>query len=313
MLKDIGLSSPRVKVVVRNDIAAMSDMLLSRGPSGLELGISPRPHRSVTRAKAVPFLYYFSQCDLTVTQVTCNTSDGNLPSEARFSYSSFSEHVIPLPDLYFFQSGGYSALRDLVSKNPKPWHERSGDIVWRGAPNGNGYLSFAPEIRNHPTLRQRIRMAWICRDSEVDFRFVFPEHEKDAAVAQRAGFVGTRIPSDQWIGKKYAIDIDGFSNAWDNFYHRLLMGCCVLKVQSDFGFRQWYYGELKPFVHYVPVKADMSDFFEKVDWVRSNPQQAGSIASAGQAMANSLTFESEIARAAPIDEAICLRAMPDHF
>lgn len=303
MMRRLALPAPAFKFVNTDEVLSGTDVLLRRTGTGLEVGLHPLTgHRDVllrytVGEKYVPFLHYFTQCDPSVTSVMCNASDGDFPSAARFSFSSFSKDVIPLPDLYFFRQSGYADLRDKVAHSQIPWRERCDKIVWRGGPNGNGLQSYASEVSTHPSVRHRIRMAWVCRNSEIDFRFVYQKRDPYAAVARRAGFEGERIPVTEWMGKKYAIDIDGFTNAWDNLYHRLLMGCCVLKVQSEFGFRQWYYDALKPYEHYVPVRADFSDLFEKVDWVRSNPRQAEQIAAAGQALAHSMTFESETARA----------------
>lgn len=66
----------------------------------------------------------------------------------------------------------------------------------------------------------------------------------------------------------------------------------MFKVASPAGFRQWYYDRLRPFEHYVPVNADMSDFAEKIDWARSHPAEARQIAVAGRAFALGLDFEA---------------------
>ena len=78
---------------------------------------------------------------------------------------------------------------------------------------------------------------------------------------------------------------------------RLLLGCCVLKIQSEHGFRQWYYERLTPWQHYVPVRADMSDLIEKIGWCRSHDGECAEIAGAGQAFAHAMTVEGEISEA----------------
>ncbi len=78
---------------------------------------------------------------------------------------------------------------------------------------------------------------------------------------------------------------------------RLLLGCCILKIQSQHGFRQWYYDRLKPWRHYVPVREDMSDLIEKIDWCRYHDADCAEIASAGQALARAMTVEGEISEA----------------
>jgi len=82
-----------------------------------------------------------------------------------------------------------------------------------------------------------------------------------------------------------------------NLFTRLLIGCCVLKVGSPRGFRQWYYDDLEPWVHYVPVKADLSDLCDKIAWSAANGDECEKIAARGQAFALERDYDSEIATA----------------
>ena len=97
-------------------------------------------------------------------------------------------------------------------------------------------------------------------------------------------------------GRRFALDVDGNTNAWANLFQRLLLGCCVIKVASAGGFRQWYYDDLVAWRHYVPVKADMTDLREKIEWCRENLDQCEAIAAEGQKLALAMTFEREVAR-----------------
>jgi hypothetical protein len=156
-----------------------------------------------------------------------------------------------------------------------------------------GHFNLDPAFNNHPGVIQRLRMAQHCRDTEIDFRFV-PAHflPYDNAL-QMGGLLADPIPALDWATAKFAVDIDGFTNAWSNFMQRLKLGCCILKVDSQFGFTQWYYDQIRPWEHYVPIRADLSDLHQQIDWVRSNDAQAAEIAANGQRFASRLTMDSE--------------------
>jgi len=62
---------------------------------------------------------------------------------------------------------------------------------------------------------------------------------------------------------------------------------------------------MNPWRHYVPVRADMTDLIEKIDWCRSRDYECAAIAAAGQAFAEAMTVESEIAEAVRRLEADC--------
>lgn len=38
-----------------------------------------------------------------------------------------------------------------------------------------------------------------------------------------------------------------------------------------------FYSDLKPYVHYIPIKADLSDLVEKVRWAKSHDEEARKI------------------------------------
>ena len=44
----------------------------------------------------------------------------------------------------------------------------------------------------------------------------------------------------------------------------------------------WLYTVLKPFEHYVPVRPDLSDLIERIEWLRANDAKAQKIAEAGR-------------------------------
>ncbi len=71
---------------------------------------------------------------------------------------------------------------------------------------------------------------------------------------------------------------------------------CVLKVTSPF--EQWFYQDITPWVHYVPVQSDFSDIEEKIEWCLANDSEASQIAAAGQRFALNETFDKVRAKCA---------------
>ena len=121
---------------------------------------------------------------------------------------------------------------------------------------------------------------------------VRPSHLRENI--RNANIVKDRVERLFFSRQKYVIDIDGNSSAWSGLFCSLIGGSCVLKVASMFGFRQWYYNSLQPWLNYVPVLADLSDLAAKVDWVRRNDREAEQIASRGGELAASITLENAL-------------------
>jgi len=71
----------------------------------------------------------------------------------------------------------------------------------------------------------------------------------------------------------------------------MLTNSVILRVKSDFV--HWCDSELKPGVHYVEIKEDLSDLREKLDWCKSHDAECKQIANAGYEFAKSkLTDET---------------------
>lgn len=252
--------------------------------------------------RSAVYVHYLALTRKAGSSIICDTSDGNNPSMADIRFSSPFLKDGLVPDIYFHSTHGYQHMRSLYKNNSLPWEERSDKMIWRGGANGNGLRICDESLTSNAAINQRIRFAIACKNTEIDFRFVNAE---EFGVLERMNLTGCRIDSATWLQRKFAIDIDGFSNAWDNLYHRLLFGCCVLKVDSQIGFRQWYYNKLKPFENYIPIKADLSDLHDQLDWVRSHPQDVKDIAASGCELAHSMTFETEMRYAVDEINRIC--------
>ena len=246
-----------------------------------------------TRNKIAPYAFWLQHTSDNVRQITVNAADGNFASIADYRFSSMSDRHVLLPDAHFFAERGYAETDAFALDNNVPWDDRSDEIVWRGSVNGTGHWSVDPEKVALPGMMQRLHMAHQCKALGIDFRFVVKPVAHDYPVLKNGGFLGDFIPTHDWAGKKYAIDIDGFTNAWCNFMQRMKLGCCVLKVDSPFGYRQWYYDRIKPWEHFVPIKADLSDLQQQVDWVYTHADKAREIAANAQDFARSMIFENE--------------------
>ena len=100
--------------------------------------------------------------------------------------------------------------------------------------------------------------------------------------AIRRGGAGVPVDPVALLKYKYVINIHGNGNEWSNRFRMLLSsGALVLKQESTL-FEYWE-RNLRPFEHYIPVKADLSDLIEKVEWARDNDDAARRIASAAVA------------------------------
>lgn len=227
--------------------------------------------------------------------IFADLSDGgnDMPLSSReinLSFSSNNKKAVLIPDHNFTSTKGYAELRNLISKTVSPWNKRKNRVTWRGSVTGNGLTYSTPFEFDNLELLPRVRMCLkLLNHPHTDVAIVINKWiEQDAFAYQKlveAGIAKPTIQQEEWLGFKFAIDIDGNTNAWQNFFSRMLMGCCVIKIDSFQNYQQWYYHQLEPWKHYVPAKADLSDLKEKIEWCQANLDECEQIATNAQKIA----------------------------
>jgi len=74
---------------------------------------------------------------------------------------------------------------------------------------------------------------------------------------------------------KYIIHIDGHVSAFRLSYE-FSMNSTILLVDSNW--KIWFSNMIKPYVHYVPVKSDLSDIYDQIKWCKENDEKCKEIA-----------------------------------
>ena len=199
-----------------------------------------------------------------------------------------------LPDPYYMASHGYRELRRSAAAL-HDWTSRSDVVAWRGSVTGDNMIAAPQDL-------PRIRLALACRDmpnTDVGLIGVHSTMNNGRPPGLLDDFVNAHaLRRDRWnmedFGRyRFAIDIDGHANAW-GFLEKLIVGCCVLKVESPF--EQWFYNRIKPWRHYVPIRSDLSNLHEIMEWCFANEAQCRWIADNGARVAASLTMARELPR-----------------
>ena len=230
-----------------------------------------------------------------VQRVVCDISDGAREPSDRLLFSGSAPNALLVPDSEFYNSNAYAHVH-AYKIGQRPWSERDQAFVWRGSTTGTEDHSFGSGIER----LQRVRFCLMSReipDTDCKISKITEplDQHRDQLELSALEICGESVAERSWADRKFAFDIDGNTNAWSNFFVRMLLGCCVLKVDSPFGFRQWYYERLTPWTHFVPIKSDLSDLHQKIDWCRSNLGQCEEIASAAQRFSSQMTVHGEIA------------------
>lgn len=88
------------------------------------------------------------------------------------------------------------------------------------------------------------------------------------------GYMSESLSMADWGQYRYTIDIDGFGPSW-KFFPCLAQGMVVFKVASNFNL--FFSSFLRPYEHYIPVSADLSDLEQKIKWALEHQKECSAI------------------------------------
>jgi hypothetical protein len=174
---------------------------------------------------------------------------------------------------------GYEMIREEIIKENKehPWATKKSQAFWRGGANG------APITWDNwdQLPRMKLVLMSLAFPQEIDARLVNLHHLMYSPpgikkTVKSKGMVSRWVDKADHLKYKYLVDIDGGSCTFERYFWLLLSNSVTLKQITSS--RQWFYGALKPYEHYIPVNEDLSDLREKIQWAREHDEEARKIA-----------------------------------
>ena len=219
---------------------------------------------------------YTKYCPILSMVTTDKNADIPFPTMEDWARVSSLENKLFYPD---FKNYSYSFETD--------WDKKIPTAVFRGASTGCGVtVETNPRLKlallskqspiegGYPLLNAGISK-WNCRPrkiiNEPFLKVIDPEELKRKHQIELVNFLS---PVEQ-SRFKYIINVDGHVSAF-RLSLELSMGSVVLLQESKY--RIWFRKYLKEYVHYVPIKNDLSDLFEKIRWCRENDEKCKEIA-----------------------------------
>ena len=173
-----------------------------------------------------------------------------------FSKRINDHSAICFPDIYYILHKGYHKLLKNIDNNLVNWDNKINKLIYRGN-NINGYLYNFIEYK----------------DKNKNPRQFFCEKFKNN---QFVNLDNHKLSKSEQIKYKYIIDIDGYTNSWEGTIWKLYSGSLIIKQKSIW--KQWYYDELKEWIHYVPVNNDFSNLDAIINWCINNDEICKQIA-----------------------------------
>ncbi|XP_028447389.1 protein O-glucosyltransferase 2 [Perca flavescens] len=156
-----------------------------------------------------------------------------------------------------------------------PWQEKNSTAFWRGRDSRQERLELVKLSRAHPNM---IDAAFT--------NFFFFKHDESLY-----GPLVKHVSFFDFFKYKYQINIDGTVAAYRLPY--LLAGDSVV-LKQDSGYYEHFYNELRPWEHYIPIRSDLGDLLEKIQWAWDHDEEALKIALAGQQFARNYLMGNSI-------------------
>ena len=215
-----------------------------------------------------------------------------LPILSVFSSKLYTDIMIPsysewktLTKLYYVSNSRTPCINKVANINSVLWNKKIATAVFRGGASGCGITIDS---------NQRLKVAYLNQQYKNDENYN-EKNQIDKIPFLDAGITSytyrdkknykkpidiinikkLNIPRLNFIEKqnlqlyKYTIYIDG-NVAAERLITELNSGSVILKVESLYGWEQWFHKYLKPNIHYIPVKKDLSDLMEKIKWCKLN-------------------------------------------
>jgi hypothetical protein len=209
---------------------------------------------------------------------------------------------IPIPNyddvmfvLKYPQRYGAGAAADPDPSYVTRWEDKSYEkAVFRGGPTGCGYTEKTNMRIKLAKMKSSLLDAKLANKdgNTVDSKAIkFDPKYGIGSMNTNIGMSGNFLTMADQSKYKYIIHVDGNVNAY-RLLATMLTGSLILRVTSQY--TSWVDHMLQHKVHYIPVKADLSDLLDVIRWCKKNDDKCQEIARNGMEFARSILSKKYI-------------------
>ena len=202
------------------------------------------------------------------------------------------KYIILIPDQLCLSESWYRSSREILEANQKiSWDQKAPVAIWRGWLSDTGEISNGKLAANYQTTPRFALCKMAALHPEcIDAGLTNLDSKELETIAKSMGFLKNSLKKEDHLRGKYLPVLDGHMCTYPGYQWRLLSNSVCFKQESDQ--IQWFYKALQPYVHYIPVKNDMSDLVEKINWAKEHDEEAAAIADRARDFAQkNLLFE----------------------
>lgn len=241
--------------------------------------VSPTDSLILRKDLTDPWIHVVRSRTLPIT----TKSHAFLPILAMSSHRDYRDVPIVDYDDYLFIEDAQRGTPEFTDADVNlAWETKRSLAVFRGSSTGCGWtaatntrLAAVKLSKTAPTLL----------DAQLTKITAMEKFHIDAGpgFVSRSDFkTGTPIDFVRFSDYKYILHIDGNVAAY-RLAKTMLLGSVILLVES--GSTLWFQHHMKPGVHYIPIKEDLSNLLAAIKWCQANDVLCKQIAQQGRALA----------------------------
>lgn len=185
----------------------------------------------------------------------------------------FDNRIILMPDMYALNEYGSDKLQILSGREKmrNHWNSKRQVVFFRGADNG---------VFDRINWRSCARPALVALSLKypdlIDARFtsLVGWNDKDSSIQdlmRKEGMLGEYVSLEDFSLYRYLIDVDGHTANTPRTALFLYSGSVLFKQTTDNIL--WFYSQLKPYIHYVPIAKDLSDIITQIQWAKDHDEE----------------------------------------
>ncbi len=271
------------------NVSAIQDMLLElckkRKVPDIEFFINRRDFPIITKGS---FEAYYDLWNSMEKPLVSHNYEKYTPILSMSSFEHFADILIPsyddwnrtqAPQKWFPKSSQiYDYIFDI------PWEDKIPTAVFRGSSTGSGLtvetnqrlkVSYMSKLEKMEKNKHDYLNAGITKWNVRPKKFMNENYLQTLNLDDLDLDLTDKLTPYEQSKYKYIIHIDGHVTA-HRLSYELSMNSVILLVKNKW--KNWYYDLLNPYIHYIPVKEDLSDLFEKIEWCRNNDHKCKLIA-----------------------------------
>ncbi len=234
----------------------------------------PYEHLFDSDSKKIEKEYQFKKmCPILSKSITSKYADILMPTNDDWLYASSTT----TSNKYFLRGCSNSYSQKEREKWNYDWKSKKPMCIFRGSATGCGItidtnmrLKVADMSIDNKDILDAGIIDWNARPKKYKSKPIEIINTNNLRFK-----LANKITNTEKSNYKFILNIDGHVSAF-RLSSELSMNSCILLVKSDY--KMWYSDMLVEYVHYVPVKSDLSDLVQIIKWCIKNDKKCEEIA-----------------------------------